>query len=247
MNWIENICEPRRLFLAWQAPDHAGDRFRWAVGEVVLNSTSTMQLHYFSAEEFGEYNQGRTLRDIEHLGYRGYPGFRTKQTHHTDGVAEALLRRLPPRSRSDFQEYRKHFRLNSALAISDFALLAYTEAKLPNDGFSLVNPLDSAKAPFDLLLEAAGSRYYREAAVNSKIGQPVSFAPEAENKFDARAVMICANNSKIGYVNRLQAEAFHHWIAHAKLTGVIERINGTSERPRIFVFVRVREGNRVAA
>jgi len=34
-NWIERIAEPKRLFLAWQAPDHLVDRFRWAVADLV--------------------------------------------------------------------------------------------------------------------------------------------------------------------------------------------------------------------
>lgn len=245
MNWIENICEPRRLFLAWQAPDHAGDRFRWAVGEVT--ASPQIQLRYYTGDEFASHNQGRSVSDIEHLGYRGYPGFRTRVLTHTDGVAESLMRRLPPRSRSDFDEYRKHFRLSATLAVSDFALLAYTEAKLPSDGFSVVNPLDCGEITFELMLEVAGARYYTNDTPRLQIGQQVQFVAEPDNHFDANAIMVCVAGFKIGYVNRLQAKAFRRWLGTADLQAVVERINGTSDRPRIFLFVRVRNNDRVAA
>lgn len=38
-NWIEVASEPRKLFLAWQAPDHMDNRFRWAVGELTARNT----------------------------------------------------------------------------------------------------------------------------------------------------------------------------------------------------------------
>ena len=72
------------------------------------------------------------------------------------------------------------------------------------------------------------------------IGAKVEMSAEPENKFDANAVRFSLNGSTMGYVNRLQAPAFHQWIKHNKITAVVERINGKVERPRVFLFVRIR-------
>jgi hypothetical protein len=77
-----------------------------------------------------------------------------------DGVLAVLRRRLPPRNRSDFPDYVEGFRLPKDLEISDLALLALTTAKLPSDGFSIVDPLDPAIEQCDLVLEIAGFRYH---------------------------------------------------------------------------------------
>lgn len=48
MNWIEHFVAPKRLYLAWQAPDQLGDRFRWAVGELAINVDGDVSsLRYF--------------------------------------------------------------------------------------------------------------------------------------------------------------------------------------------------------
>lgn len=244
MNWIENICEPKRLILAWQAPDHTGVRHRWAIGDLTP-SNGDLNLRYYEGNEFVRQNPGRTAADLERLGYRGYPGLRPKDVIHS-GVFEAFRRRLPPQSRPDFEEYQKHFRISPRLRLSDFALLGYTEAKLPNDGFSVVNPLECTGDTFEYMLEVAGSRYYSDGP-RPEVGAHVSFQAEPTNEHDPNAIMIMMDRSRIGYVNRLQASAVHRWIAECSVEATIERINGSAERPRIFVFVKVRPRTVLAA
>lgn len=246
MNWIEHICEPRRLILAWQAPDDTGMRFRWAVGDLTPEADA-IKLRYFSGEEFLRLNQGKTVDELNALGYRGYPGFRVKDAVHTNGVFEAFMRRLPPPSRPDFAEYRQHFRLKSESTISNFAMLGYTEAKLPSDGFSVVNPLDCRDDQFELMLEVAGYRYYAKETSPISMGDLVSFKPEPSNEHDRNAVMVCVNGHRIGYVNRLQAPAFRNWFNDRQIEAVVERVNGNADRPRVFFFVRVRNSRQAAA
>jgi hypothetical protein len=244
MNWIEHICEPRRLILAWQALDNTGVRFRWAVGELSPN-VGAMSLRYFSGEEFARLNRGKTLEELRALGYRGYPGFR--KAMHSQGVLEAFMRRLTPASRPDVAEYRQHFRLKPESKLSEFAMLGYTEAKLPSDGFSVVNPLDCTDDQFELLLEVAGFRYYAKEIRPIAVGDFASFKPEPSNEYDPNAVMVCVDDQRIGYVNRLQAPAVHRWLNDRRINAVIERINGNSDRPRVFVFVRVMQSKGQAA
>jgi hypothetical protein len=220
MNWIDHTCEPRRLILAWQAPDNAGERFRWAVGELTPN-VDGIRLRYFSGEEFTSLNQGRTIEELRSLGYQGYPGFRIKESEHTNGVLEAFMRRLAPISRSDLAEYKQHFRLKPESKLSPFGMLGYTEAKLPSDGFSVVNPLECTDERFELMLEVAGYRYYVDKVRPLTVGDVVSFSPEPDNKYDRNAVMVRVEDQCIGYVNRLQAPAFHQWLNDRRVEGAI--------------------------
>lgn len=240
-NWIGQIAEPQRLYLAWQAPDHLHDRFRWAVA-VLEPVDSRYSLRYLDqGPEFEALNQGRSFAQLLTLGYGGYPAFAIKRGEHLDGVLETLLRRLPPRNRPDFPEYLRQFRFALDSCPSDFALLGATEAKLPGDGFSLVDPLDSATSSCDLMLEVAGFRYYaKDLAAPLEVGQTIEILPEPDNHHDAGAVQISYGSQKIGNINRLQAPTFRRWLSERTISGVIERLNGKPDRPRVFIFVRVR-------
>jgi hypothetical protein len=246
MNWIEHICEPQRLFLAWQAPDNMRDRFRWAIGEIKSDRNDVLTLRYLAGQEFERVNQGRALDELARLGYRGYPGFRIKDLVHTN-VREAFMRRLPPPSRADFAEYKAYFRLKPDRHVSDLAMLGYTEAKLANDGFSLVNPLECAGDRLDLMIEIAGYRYHMEGHPPLKVGDILTFKPEPTNEHDPNAVLINSADRRVGYVNRLQALAFLGWLNDHSIHAVVERINGNPDRPRIFVFVRIVPSERLAA
>lgn len=249
-NWIERISEPRRLFLAWQAPDHMQDRFRWAVAVIDRTAEGSIQLRYLKrGDEFSALNQGRSFEQLTELGYQGYPAFRMKQETHRENVAAALLRRLPPRSRSDFGEYTTQFRLAPSLSLSDLELLAVTQAQLPSDGFSIVDPLDPDLQECDLMLEVAGLRYYvRDNPLSAGIGDPIDIVPEPDNEMDPNAVQFLSAGRKIGNVNRLQAATFLSWLKHRRVTGTLERLNGRPDRPRAYVFVRVRSAeDRLAA
>src|SRR5438477_12732781 len=97
-NWLQHVCEPTRLILAWQAPDQFRDRFRWAVGEIAKEQED-YAFRYVEGQEFEMLNQGKKINDLLRLGYRGYPAFDTRQIRHTHKVLAAFLRRLPPRGR----------------------------------------------------------------------------------------------------------------------------------------------------
>jgi hypothetical protein len=228
--WIRTICEPQRLLLAWQGSDPDGDRTRFAVGELLFEA-GECTLRYLSGEE---------IERARALGFSGYPAFDIDQTEHRKGVLAAFMRRLPPRSRADFDAYQAQFRLKSDLVMSDFALLAYTEAKLPSDGFSIVNPLTGLCGPCEFLLEVAGYRHLARGLKQAlSLGQDLKFVAEPTNQWDPSAVRVEANSELIGYVNRLQASAFLRWIKDGVVEGFLERLNGSTAKPRVFMFVRV--------
>jgi HIRAN domain len=227
---IQTICEPQRLLLAWQASDPDGERTRFAVGEL-LRERDQCVLRYLAGEQV---DRARSL------GFSGYPAFDASHVEHRKGVMAAFLRRLPPRSRSDFEAYKTQFRLASDLKFSDFALLAYTEAKLPSDGFSIVNPLTDVCGPCQFVFEVAGHRHYAgKLGKPLTVGQRVNLVPEPTNKWDPNAVRIEANSEVVGYVNRLQAAAFLRWIDRGVVEAYVDRLNGNAARPRLFMFVNV--------
>lgn len=234
-NQIEHIVEPNRLLLTWQSLDDSKSRTRFAVGQ--LEATSPPAFTYFSEESFLRLN-GKPLAYIRSLGYAQYPAFNVTKLRHSDGVLEAFLRRLPPRNRSDFDKYISHFRLSRNTPFSDFALLGITEAKLPADGFALVDPLDDTGKARELMVEVVGHRHYPCDMVGA-IGEPVDLIPEPQNQWDPNAVMVFARGQTVGYINRFQCNAFQLWIREARVTAVIERVNGTEERPRLYIFARV--------
>jgi hypothetical protein len=246
-NWITTVQEPRALFLAWQAPDHFNQRFRWAVGRLVPTADG-LELHYFSDEEFPQFNDGMPADAVRALSYEGFPSFDTRQPVHRSGVADAFMRRLPPQSRADFRDFMKQFRLAPDGPLSPLALLGRTEAKLPSDGFSVVDPLDPSQETCDLMLEIAGFRYYvKEQPLGVGVGHKVTVSAEPDNPRDPGAVKISLGDRKIGNINRLQAPTFLRWLKDRKVTAVLERLNGKPDRPRAFIFARVRPAMRVAA
>lgn len=103
------------------------------------------------------------------------------ETVDTEGVEAVFMRRIPPRSRPDFDAYCRHFGLPDGRPVSNWALLGLTGAKLPSDGFSLVDPLDPDGERCDLMLEVAGFRHQdaRETATVS-VGNTVQLIPEPE-------------------------------------------------------------------
>jgi len=239
-NWISHVGEPDRLILAWQAPDEFKDRTRFAVGELTCEGEK-VRLRYFKGSEFDSLNPGHDYNKLLSYGYQGYPGFPPNEDEHTVGVLEAFMRRLPPRSRPDFPEYERHLRIQPGLSFSDFALLSLSEAYLPSDGFSLVDPLRADVASREIILEVAGYRYYADKldVPPPQPGDVVEIVPETDNKYDADAVAIMFKDRKIGNINRLQAKTFRIWAEQGRLKAVIDRFNGRADRPRLFVFVRV--------
>lgn len=236
--YLETISEPCRLILAWQSSDLRGEnRYRYAVGQV--EPTSGTFRYFQPGVEFEVHNQGKPHEEMAALGYRGYPAFDPSRQLHDTGVMEALMRRLPPRTRSDFDAYAARFLLPPNSRLSDATLLGRTEATLPSDGFSVVDPLDPSLERCDLLLEVAGFRHYA-AKVDVRVGQPVAVVADPANAYDANAVEFTVDGGKFGNVNRLQAATFRRWLVIAEVGARIERLNGTPERPRAFVRVKVR-------
>ncbi|CAO1667468.1 HIRAN domain-containing protein [Salinicola sp. LHM] len=228
---IEHLVEPQRLLLCWQARE-SKNRSRYCVGQLVKHGDDVWLQYGMDEQDMAEA--------IE-MGFQGYPAFPLNRAEHRHHVLDAFMRRLPPRSRRDFGRYLELRGIPPDADISDFGLLGYTGAKLPNDGFELVHPFDNAPAAFEMLLEVAGFRHETQIAVSQlQTGEPVRFVPEPDNTYDRLAIRIEAQGHKLGYVPRGQLELLHRMIGQgAGLEGMIFRINGTDDRPLVYVLTSV--------
>lgn len=247
MRLLKNIIEPKRLLIAWQKPDGASTSLsnenlsqeyrpkgkRYIVGELVCKNNREFTLHYFlNTEDF---------KEAMNQGFQGYPAFDISLEYHRN-VFDIFARRIPPRSRSDFDEYLKFYRISPGVEISDFALLGYSGAKLLSDGFSLIHPFENVVLPCELTIEVAGFRYGQGMdKINQEgfLGHEVTIKEEPENEFDQEAIGIFYDDIRIGYINRGQKNTFHNWLQHNTVKAVIERINGSKLRPNVLLYVWV--------
>lgn len=232
MNWIEHIIEPERLLLTWQPKDKEGDRTRRLVAELVKTEKGWIDLHYLVHTQ--DYDHAKKL------GFQGYPAFPLERPSYQN-VMDVFMRRLPPRSRGDFSLYLESIRIHRDAKLSDFALLGYSGAKLPDDDFNVVHSFESVRGPFEFLTEISGFRYHGMNVLNSlKLGSIVCLKPEPENQNDPQAIQVMYDNQKLGYINRAQAPSFHSWLnSHRIKKTIIERKNGSMDRPSVYIFVSV--------
>lgn len=235
MTPLRYIVEPSALLMTWQPPDESPhSRLRRVVAEITPDDDlRNWRFRYLIGTVDVDEAKG--------LGFQGHPAFKLDRTVYTQGVKDTLLRRLPPRNREDFAAFLRMHRLPFPFPASDLALLGYTGAKLPSDGFAFVPVFPESSDPCEFVLEVAGVRHVFGGSLDQvKIGDAVQFIPEPGNAFDPNAVAVFVDGQKLGYVNRALLPSFHRWLAAGDLQASVERKNGQETRP--LVFVRVRAG-----
>ncbi len=247
--WIDHPSDPSELILAWRAPDAVEDRTRWAVG-LLRKTDDGACFRYFDDEEFAALNGDRPRAILRGYGYAGYPAFdiaRQPPGGFTENVLAAFARRLPPPSRPDFKLILEHYRVRRDAALSTMSLLALTEAKLPSDGFSLIDRLDPAASRLKVVFEIAGHRHNAAGRHRLVVGQTLDLVADPTNAHDAHAVRVEAGGELIGHINRLQAEAVGQWLQYRQVSASLLRLNGKPDHARVFAFVSVRPLSRSIA
>jgi hypothetical protein len=232
MNYIEHIITPERLLLSWLPS--SGHRMNRIVAELVRTDNNAT-LRYLC----GENDFKLAVKE----GFSGYPYLPVKNESY-ENILDVFTKRLPPRSRGDFSKYMESIRISPDTAIDDFTLLGYSGAKLPDDDFSLIHPMDNAVIPFEFLMDVSGTRYndVKNLYERITIGDRVSFIPEPENEWDSQAIAVYYQDMRIGYVCRGILQEFNGWLSgKLKINGIIEKKNGTSEKPRIHLFIKISE------
>lgn len=151
------------------------------------------------------------------------------------------MRRLPPRTRGDFSQYLEGLRLKPDVTLSDFALLGYSGAKLPSDGFSIIYPFCEVNEACELLIEAAGYRHIKKNHhVTISIDMPAVFSKEFHEGIQEEAILITVAEERLGYVARGLIPTFTDWINEGRIVDAwVEKINGMPGRPTAHVYVKV--------
>ena len=232
MNYIEHIIRPERLLLSWLPS--SGHRMNRIVAELVRTDNSAV-LRYLC----GEKDFDLAVKE----GFNGYPYLPVKNDNY-ENILDVFTKRLPPRSRGDFSKYMESIRIRPDVEIDDFTLLGYSGAKLPDDDFSLIHPMDNASIPFEFLMDVSGTRYNEGINLYDiiTIGDEVNFIPEPENEWDSEAIAVYHQDMRIGYVCRGILKEFNSWLSgKLNIKGIIEKKNGTSDKPRIHIFIRISE------
>jgi hypothetical protein len=234
MTTISHLVEPERLLLTWQPPDEsAPSRTRRVVGEVIPSSDR-------SSAVFRYLSDGDDFARARALGFRGFPAFTIDHKSATEGVLDAFLRRLPPRKREDFADFLTQHWLPHPFPLSDFALLGYTGAKLPSDGFALVPVFSPTDLPCEYIMEVAGTRHVLEADLSAiELGDTLAIVSEPGNPVDSDALAILHGNKAIGYVNRAMRPTFYAWLEAGRLQVTVVRKNGKPGRPLIYCKISV--------
>lgn len=241
MKYLEHLVNPERLLVLWQAMDAAtnkpvGDRF--VVGEL-REDANGIALQYYDNED--------TRKAATERGFKGmtvYPYAPAKK--YNGNVEEVLAKRLASPSRSDYADYLRSYRLppDRADQLTVMQLLAYTGGVLAGDGFSFAHTFDNAQPPFDFTFEIAGFRHndgMKEFSLAALQNQPVTLAHDPENPHDDHAVAVWHQQTRLGFVPKGMATALVDKIMNQyTMQASITRINGTKDRPSVWVMVEVR-------
>jgi hypothetical protein len=229
MQFINHIIEPTRLLVTWQSADER-ERTRYIIAELLRDGDEITLRYLKDSPDFAKASS---------LGFDLYPAFRNADEVYNSGVLEAFMRRLPPRSRGDYPQYLEGFRIRPDTDISNFALLGYTGARLPSDGFAIVNPFDNVNTAFEFLLEPAGYRYYKNSCTIN-LDETASFKKEFDSNRKEDVIKIFIGENFIGYVTRALLPSFENWLNHSRVESAwIEKMNGTPEQPLVYLYMKI--------
>lgn len=236
---MKYVREPSALNVVWHSINfdqrdkevHKGKYF--VIGRLEKQGNGLLLTYLKGTEDYQEA--------IEN-GFKGFVAFPHERSDMGYKWAmESFKERLPARSRSDFDRYLRSVLLPPSLDISDFALLGYTEGRLPSDGFVFMIDFSDYVPPFDFVSEISGFRYHANKE-DVKVGDEVLLAHEPENSKDSNAIAIYLENKKIGYINRTQTVYFKRWKKKGYIVSAsIGKINGSAKRPNITLLIQVRD------
>ncbi|CAD5378999.1 HIRAN domain-containing protein [Pseudomonas sp. OF001] len=232
MESINHIFEPHRLVLAWHSP--TGNGTRLVVGELCRGDLET----YF------RYLPGTTdFEQARKEGFFSFPAFDIQKhganTIHISAL-DVFMKRLPPRKRADFKDYLRQYNLPTDFAGSDFALLAYTGAKLASDTFELYPDISKAVAPIDFVIDIAGARHYIEHSSELTEGDQLTLVNDDDNRHDKNAVRILHNGKLIGYIGRVYAAGVREIMRSGNLSASVLKVSSFKEKIRVLALLQYR-------
>lgn len=179
-----------KLCLLWQ---NKKTRDWYHVG----NLTYEKNKYYF---EYQVADSKRNVFEALDNGYRLHPTFpNVQQKYESEILFGAFARRLPQKSRKDYQVILKNLGITEES--TDFEVMSITGGTINSDNYEFVKPIKYDGTKFKLDFYLRGWRYYNHDTEHLKQGDELSLVAEPENKYDNNAVAIYKNKDrKIGYV-----------------------------------------------
>lgn len=232
MESVNYIFEPERLLLAWHSP--TGDGTRRVVGELFRKGSDTYFRYLSGTSDFDS-----ACND----GFSQFPAFDIQKFGSNAVYLSAIdvfIKRLPPRKRADFKDYLQQYNLPASFSSSDFALLAYTGAKLASDTFELYPDLSNAVAPIDVVIDIAGARHYVSDPGSLPEGDAIELKCDDENPHDKNAVQILHNGAPIGYVGRVYAAGVRALMKSGEISASILKVSTFKEKLRVLALLKYR-------
>ena len=184
------------------------------------------------------YLEDRLPAAIEQ-GFYGYPGLAMDSDRHRHTAIKSMRRRVPPRSRGDFDEMLERLGLPKDWDFTTLSLVAYTGARRISDYFWICETFDGFDEPFTYVFELADTKLdgHPELCAELLPGEPMRFEREAENADDPGAIRVvrASDGKPAGYIQSLQEKIVGRWLDEGEIEASMFRFNGVLDHPRLYV------------
>lgn len=192
----------KHLLLIWKDPE---TRRNFSVGKLTKSTNYTFEY----CNEFTE---------AETYGWSKLDAFPENKLYESETLFPVFASRLPDKKRRDIAQILKKYNL---LEFDEFELLRKSEARLPIDTYSFIDPIFPEEETIQRDFYIMGVRHHtpckgKDCSLLPKVnmGDELIFEKDPENEFDVDAIkMKTKNNEVLGYVPRYYNKA------------VLERLN----------------------
>jgi hypothetical protein len=223
-----------KLWLVWKDPN---TRQRFVVGRLWYDFKYYFQ--YFQVkDQNGINNFGLDL--AEEFGFRKLEPFQDLHVYSNRTLFQVFNRRLPDRTRPDFDILVKEYRLNPDC--TPLELLEATGGRLATDTLEFVTPFTFEESgKFDIDFYIAGWRYYNGESIFDELknGTPLKLSLDPTNQYDPFAIKVLGpGDVMLGYVPVYYSRYLDEVVKNNNYQAHVER-TGALNNPQIRVLINV--------
>lgn len=190
------------LYLIWKDPQ---TRANFTIGKLYRGEKYTF-------EYFGDVGKA------ENRGWTKFEVFPEEKTYESEVLFPVFASRLPDKKRRDINKILEKYNLSE---YDEFELLRKSEARLPIDTYSFIDPIFPEEETVQRDFFVMGVRHQtpcdgKDCGLLPKvdIGDELNFETEPENSYDANAIKVKTRTGEVlGYVPRYYN------------TAILERLN----------------------
>lgn len=184
-------CNEKYLYLIWKDPK---TRRNFTIGKLCRNENYTFEYD----GDFGK---------AENYGWTKFDMFPEEKVYESEVLFPVFASRLPDRKRRDINKILEKYGLTE---FDEFELLRKSEARLPIDTYSFIDPIFPDDTTIERDFFIMGIRHNSpckgedcKLMPDLKIGDELVFEKEPNNEHDPNAIRILTKNeTHLGYVPR---------------------------------------------